>query len=108
MTCGRVSRSRNERPPGSGCEPPRLLGVSATDEAGQWLLELTLSETDGVTVLEFVQHLTDTSSVENTGPGWEYYLDMLVASREGEAAPDFDDYYPAQKEYYEQQAEAAG
>ena len=35
------------------------------------------------------------------GPGWEYYLDMLVASRAGEPLPDFDDYYPAQAAYYE-------
>lgn len=90
------------------CEPPRLLGISATDEYGERMLELTLSEIDGVTQLDFVQHLTETSQVENVGPGWEYYLDMLVVSREGGPAPSFDDYYPAQKEYYERQAAAAG
>ena len=26
---------------------------------------------------------------------------MLVASRDGTPPPDFDDYYPAQKAYYE-------
>ena len=41
---------------------------------------------------------TDIGSV---GPGWEYYLDMLVASREGDPQPSFDDYYPAQHEYYQ-------
>jgi hypothetical protein len=35
------------------------------------------------------------------GPGWEYYLDMLVASREDLPTPSFDDYYPAMKPYYE-------
>jgi hypothetical protein len=35
------------------------------------------------------------------GPGWEYYLDNLVASRDGAPLPDFDDYYPAQAAYYE-------
>jgi hypothetical protein len=35
------------------------------------------------------------------GPGWEYYLDMLVAARDDLPAPSFDDYYPAMKPYYE-------
>ena len=34
------------------------------------------------------------------GPGWEYYLDMLVAAREGASLPKFDTYYPAQKDYF--------
>ena len=34
------------------------------------------------------------------GPGWEYYLDMLVAAREGKPLPSFGDYYPAQKAHY--------
>lgn len=25
------------------------------------------------------------------GPGWEYYLDMLVAAREGKPLPSFGD-----------------
>jgi hypothetical protein len=33
-------------------------------------------------------------------PGWEYYLDYLVASRNGTTMPDFNDYYPSQKAYY--------
>jgi hypothetical protein len=53
-----------------------------------------------VTTLTFVQHLTDTRSVGDTGPGWEYYLDMLVASRNGGPLPKFDDYYPAQRDYF--------
>ncbi len=90
------------------CDAPRVLEVSAVDEHGSWFLELTLTESDGVTELAFVQHLSETSAVENTGPGWEYYLDLLVSSREGTPQPDFNDYYPAQKEYYEGQAAAAG
>ena len=41
------------------------------------------------------------ADVGSMGPGWEYYLDLLVASRDGGPAPAFDDYYPAQKAYYE-------
>lgn len=90
------------------CEPPRRLAVTSLDGAGEWILELRLSESDGVTELEFVQHLGETTQVENTGPGWEYYLDALVASRSGETPPNFDDYYPAQQAYYQGKADAAG
>ena len=33
--------------------------------------------------------------------GWEYYLDMLVASRGDLPTPRLADYYPAMKRYYE-------
>ena len=36
-----------------------------------------------------------------SAPGWEYYLDLLVAARDGGPTPEWDDYYPAQKGYYE-------
>ena len=82
------------------CEPPRHLAVSSVDDYGSWYLEAHLSEADGVTELRFVQHLDDGTDVGSVGPGWEYYLDMLAASRDGSPRPDFSDYYPAQKEYY--------
>ena len=68
------------------CEPPRRLAVRSVDDAGEWRMELRLSETAGVTRLELVQHLDDPSVAASTGPGWEYYLDMLVAARAGCAA----------------------
>ena len=83
------------------CEPPRRLVVTAIDESGNWRLEARLNETDGVTELTLVHHVDDEIAVGEVGPGWEYYLDMLVASRDGSARPDFDDYYPAQKDYFE-------
>ena len=83
------------------CEPPRHLAVSAEDEFGSWHLEARLAEDDGVTVLTFVHHLDDKADVGSVGPGWEYYLDCLVTSRADGPRPDFDDYYPAQKAYYE-------
>lgn len=85
------------------CEPPRRLAVSAVDEHGSWYLDLELTEDAGVTELRFTQHLTDTDSVGDVGPGWEYYLDALVASREGRPMPGFDEYYPAMKEHFEAQ-----
>ncbi|GIE36551.1 hypothetical protein Ait01nite_095960 [Actinoplanes italicus] len=83
------------------CEPRQRLALSAVDEYGEWHLDLTLTESAGVTELRFTQHLTGTENVGETGPGWEFYLDALVASREGAPVPDFSDYFPAMKEYYE-------
>ncbi|MEV0615864.1 SRPBCC family protein [Nonomuraea sp. NPDC050404] len=88
------------------CEPPHRLAISSLDEHGAWHLELLLSETDGVTELRFVQHLDSPDGVGDIGPGWEYYLDLLVASRDGSPAPDFADYYPSMKEHFLDQARA--
>ncbi|MFC5926422.1 SRPBCC family protein [Micromonospora vulcania] len=83
------------------CDAPRLLAVSIIDSYGTWQLELTLTETDGSTELRFVQHLTNLEMVAEIGAGWEYYLDMLVASRDGSPRPEFDEYHPAMQPYYQ-------
>lgn len=85
------------------CDPPRHLAVSSRDEYGSWRLEATLAAEGDTTVLTFVQHLDAGAKPTEVGPGWEYYLDRLVASRDGGPEPDFDDYYPGQAEYYERQ-----
>ena len=85
------------------CEPPRQLVLSTVTDHGGWHLELLLAEADGVTELRFIQHLADTEGVGEIGPGWEYYLDLLVASREGQPVPSFDEYYPSMKSYFEWQ-----
>jgi uncharacterized protein YndB with AHSA1/START domain len=83
------------------CEPPRHLAVSSIDEYGAWRLEAWLTQTGDVTTLRFVHHLDEGVDVGSIGPGWEYYLDALVASRDGRELPKFDEYYPAQLQYYE-------
>jgi uncharacterized protein YndB with AHSA1/START domain len=82
------------------CDAPRRLVVAMKDDHGDWHLELKLETSADVTTLTFVQHLEKPASVGDTGPGWEYYLDMLVASRTGAPLPIFDDYYPSQREHY--------
>ncbi|NUT53164.1 MAG: SRPBCC family protein [Saccharothrix sp.] len=94
------------------CDPPRRLALSMVDEAGAdgagtWRMELLLSEVDGVTELRLVHHLSTEDGVGEVGPGWEYYLDMLVASRTGAPLPAFDYYYPSQKAHFEAQAVAS-
>lgn len=85
------------------CDPPRRLALSAVDEHGNWYLDMVLAESAGVTELRFTQQLTDTEGVGEIGPGWEYYLDALAASRDGRPTPNFDDYYPAMKNHFEAQ-----
>jgi uncharacterized protein YndB with AHSA1/START domain len=83
------------------CEPPHRLVVSSNDEAGGMRVELLLTHTGGATELRLVHHLDSVDAVGEMGPGWEYYLDMLVASRDGLPTPNFDDYYPSMKAYFE-------
>jgi uncharacterized protein YndB with AHSA1/START domain len=89
------------------CRPPHHLALSMVDENGEVRLELDLVEDDGLTRLVFVQKLTDPAAAESMGPGWEYYLDQLVASREGQPLPKFEDYYPAQAPHFVPEAEQA-
>jgi uncharacterized protein YndB with AHSA1/START domain len=88
------------------CDPPRRLAV--TSHLG-WHLEATLAESGGVTTLTFSQPGVDPEEVPSIGPGWEYYLDALVAAETGgdPAAADFErDYYPAMAEHYRAQLDA--
>lgn len=82
------------------CDPPRRLAVSTTGPGG-WRIELLLSHTDGQTELRLVHHLPTRDGIGEVGPGWEYYLDMLVAARASSPVPRFDDYYPTMKPLYE-------
>lgn len=82
------------------CDAPHRLVLAMKDELGAWRIELALTQTDETTTLRFVQHLPDRKLAGDVGPGWEYYLDMLVAAREGRTMPSFADYYPVQKAHY--------
>ena len=85
------------------CEPPRRLSVESTDGNGTWKVTVELSETDGVTTLVFRQDDLDPSAAPDVGPGWEWYLDRLVAAEAGGPVPDLDafdrDYMPLSAAY---------
>lgn len=81
------------------CEPPRRLALSSKGEYGV-NVELTLTQTGSTTELRFVQHLADRKLARDMGPGWEYYLDNLVAARAGTKLPTFDEYYPSMQAHY--------
>ncbi|MFY2787779.1 SRPBCC domain-containing protein [Rhodococcus sp. MALMAid1271] len=100
----RVTMTFEEGEPAStmsvdACEPPHHLAVRTTDE-GTWPLDVRLSERGDVTDLVLVHRCATTEGLGEIGPGWEYYLDMLIASRTNAPLPSFGDYYPAQQEYY--------
>ncbi len=90
------------------CEPPhRLVTRSVTpgpDGTGEieWVLELDLTESDGVTTLTFAQVVHDAEMASTVGPGWEYYLDRLVAAETSAEVADvsWDDYYPGLSDHY--------
>jgi uncharacterized protein YndB with AHSA1/START domain len=85
------------------CEAPKHLAISSQSEHGGWRMEMALSETAGVTELRFTHHLDSTDAVGEVGPGWEFYLDAMVAARDDAPMPDFNDYYPSQKDHFEAQ-----
>ncbi|WP_114561219.1 SRPBCC family protein [Desertihabitans aurantiacus] len=103
--------AEDEEPTGDldivACEAPSHLRVRMVDEYGAWDLEAHLSEADGVTTLEFVQHLTEPGEATDTGPGWEYYLDRFASVVTGGAEPDFADYHPSMVAHYRQQLDAS-
>ena len=88
------------------CTPPHRLRarIPAVEEPDQeWHWELLLSHEGGTTRLTFVQSVAGDVPVSDVGPGWEYYLDRLVAALSGQdvAAIDFErDYHPAMSDHY--------
>jgi uncharacterized protein YndB with AHSA1/START domain len=87
------------------CAPPTFLSLYMGDAGDPWLLDLTLIDRGERTELTLTQHRADAGGAGEIGPGWEYYLDNLIASRENTALPDFNDYYPELKVYFEEQAQ---
>ena len=105
-----------QQPPGDEmeireCEPPRRLAVTSQVGEQRWYLDVDLTEVDGVTTLAFSQPDVDPEDALSVGPGWEFYLDRLVAAETGGdlGAIDFArDYYPAMADYYRAERERAG
>ena len=85
-------------------EPTRLVMRAARpdDHSQLWSWQIDLSETDGVTTLTFAQEVINVTLAESVGPGWDYYLDRMVAAETGGdlTAIDFNDYYPALAAHY--------
>jgi uncharacterized protein YndB with AHSA1/START domain len=91
------------------CRPPHRLAVTSHVGEQAWYLDVDLSESGGMTTLSFSQRDVDPEDLPSVGPGWEYYLDRLVAVETGGDLSDIDferDYYPAMAEHYRAQRDA--
>ena len=89
------------------CVPPHRLGVTLGTAADGWRVDLDLSGDDGATLLRLTHRYPDPDELESVGPGWEYYLDRLVAAETGgdPGAVDFArDYHPALSGHYRELA----
>ncbi len=86
------------------CNPGRRYVVETL--VGDQLWHLTISVADlGTSSTVFLAHrLTSAREAGSVGPGWEYYLDRMLAARNGTPMPDFADYFPSQRPYYERLA----
>lgn len=82
------------------CEAPERLVLKAEDEVGGWHMELLVERDGDDSLLTLIHHLDGLDEVGEIGPGWEYYLDLLVAATEGTERPSFDSYYPTMREAY--------
>jgi len=85
------------------CISPRRLVLHAEDDLGIWDITLELSEVGAATTLTFSQVIHDRTVLDSVGPGWDYYLDRLVAAESGAdvGALDFEaDYFPALQPHY--------
>lgn len=86
------------------CDRPRRFAGDTSQGSGSWHLWFELAEeSPGDTVLTFGQRLNPGEDVGSIGPGWEYYLDRLVAAHAGLDADEvkWDDYFPALQPAYE-------
>ena len=80
-------------------EPHRFTGdFGVGDDA--WRATFHLVEGDGLTTLTFGQRLRNRAEASTVGPGWDYYLDRLLAVHTGGVLPKWEQYYPAHAQFY--------
>ncbi|WP_137876321.1 SRPBCC family protein [Rhodococcus sp. Q] len=92
------------------CEAPSRYVVSSTDDFGSWLMEVQVAADGDGSRVRLIQHLDAAAAAlaVDTGPGWEYYLDLLVAAQSGDPRPRFDDYLALKGHYESEVARLAG
>lgn len=85
------------------CDPPRRFAGDTSAATGSWHLWFELIPKGEATLLVFGQRLNPGEDVGSIGPGWEYYLDRLVAVHKGRDAATvaWDAYFPAMQPAYQ-------
>ncbi|HYI33272.1 MAG TPA: SRPBCC domain-containing protein [Glaciibacter sp.] len=82
------------------CRAPHRFKADFGTGEDTWRALFHLVQGEGMTTLTFGQRLRTPAEVATIGPGWDYYLDRLVAARAGKPMPVWEDYHPAFKQYY--------
>lgn len=79
------------------------LRLQAGEGPDAWVLTLTVESAPEGSAVTLIQVIEDPQTASSIGPGWDYYLDRLVAAETGGdvAAIEFDpDYYPGLGDAY--------
>ena len=84
------------------CDPPHRFLAHSGEGATAMRVFCHLREAGGMTTLTFGQRLANPTEAATMGPGWDYYLDRLAASRLGRELPAWEQYYPALAEHYQE------
>ncbi|SER53902.1 Activator of Hsp90 ATPase homolog 1-like protein [Propionibacterium cyclohexanicum] len=73
-------------------QPPTVLTVCSDTGNEEWLLNVRLSHDHGRTQITLRQESFDPESLPSIAPGWEWYLDRLVATLLDTTVPTLDDF----------------
>jgi uncharacterized protein YndB with AHSA1/START domain len=82
------------------CAPPHRFLAESGEEGAKMRVYCHLRESGGMTTLTLGQRVDANIDVADWGPGWDYYLDRLMAARAGAPLPAFETYHPAFCDYY--------
>lgn len=82
------------------CDPPHAFVADSTSPPAHMRVYCHLTEGGGLTTLTLGQHVESDTDVASMGPGWDYYLDRLIAARHAAPMPAWESYYPAFRSYY--------
>jgi uncharacterized protein YndB with AHSA1/START domain len=83
------------------CEAPHRFAVDIGPSDTSRRMFVHLTESSGHTTVTFGQRLRSLTEEAEIGVSWDYYFDRLIAARAGKAMPNWNDYYPALLEHYE-------
>lgn len=77
------------------CDAPSVLEVTTEDAAGSWHLRISLEGTGSATLLVFEHFDVPAAMLKDVLAGWNFYLDTMLAAKDGLAKPVFEDYLDA-------------
>ncbi|NYF09181.1 uncharacterized protein YndB with AHSA1/START domain [Leifsonia sp. AK011] len=86
------------------CEPGERYTVAFGESADAWRITISLADLGTTTAVYLKQRLANARDAGSIGPGWEWYLDRMLAAIAGTEMPDFDEYLTVQRPYYERLA----